>query len=99
MEEKVILSVRTYDNLKDELYRARAQVEELQKKLNSIKVFELSERWNGEHDLILAEDGHEYLNKLKAQYTDLEFEDVSSYIKFSFAKQVPEKEEVANKNT
>ena len=86
MEEQVILKLSTYDNLQMELIEAQDEIKRLRDTLDSIRVFELEDTYNGKKELIYTDFALKQYAELVDGNPHLEFKELKKTAEWDIAK-------------
>lgn len=90
MEELVTLKLSTYDSLQMELGRLQDEVKALRNALDSIRVFELEDGYNGSKKLIYTDFALEQYAELVDGNPHLEFKELKKIAAWDIANPKPE---------
>ncbi len=86
MEELVTLKLSTYDQLQMELISLQDEVKTLRNALDSIRVFELEDTYNGKKELIYTDFALEQYAELVDANPHLEFKELNKMAAWDIAK-------------
>jgi hypothetical protein len=90
INEKVIMSLETYDHLQMKLVELQTEVERLRKELDGIRVFELEDGCNGRKELIYTDFALKQYVELVDGNPHLEFKELKKMADWDIAKPKPE---------
>jgi hypothetical protein len=90
----VILSLDTYEAMKDKIETLRKKVAEQEEKFKNLKIFECREIYGGGLSLDFAEDAKQFVDKAFEPFKETHIaNELNNYAMFSFAKKMPSEPE------